>query len=135
MEQRCTILNLYLNWLLYLGGATFFLVTGRYLFFFVWVLGTPLVQIAYVRLFPRLSKALGRTIDLWAPRTGEVTFSMHMRCNGLKRRAVWRRLDSIFAKGYDGTCGQFLGPRARDWLVAHHDAAAQTANANQRRGL
>jgi len=36
MEQRCTILNLYLNWLLYLGGATFFLATGRYLFFFVW---------------------------------------------------------------------------------------------------
>jgi glutaredoxin len=59
MEQRCTILNLYLNWLLYLGGATFFLVTGRYLLFFVWAFGTPLVQVAYVRLFPRLSKVLG----------------------------------------------------------------------------
>ena len=39
MEQRCTILNLYLNWVLLLGGAVFFLVTGRYLFLAAWVLG------------------------------------------------------------------------------------------------
>jgi glutaredoxin len=59
MEQRCTILNLYLNWVLLFAGAVFFLVTGRYLFLAVWVLGAPVFQIAYVRLFPRLSNALG----------------------------------------------------------------------------
>ena len=59
MEQRCTILNLYLNWALLLGGAVFFAVTGRYLFLAVWIIGAPVFQIAYVRIFPRVSKALG----------------------------------------------------------------------------
>lgn len=58
-QQRCTIVNLYLNWLLYLAGVTFFLLTSRYLLFAVWAFGTPIIQIAYLRAFPRLSSALG----------------------------------------------------------------------------
>lgn len=59
MEQRCTILNLYLNWTLIIGGATYFLLTERFFYLAVWVIGAPLFQLAYVSVFPRLSHALG----------------------------------------------------------------------------
>jgi glutaredoxin len=59
MEQRCTIVTLYLNWALFLAGALFAAGTGRYLLLAVWLLAAPLAQMAYVRAFPRLSQALG----------------------------------------------------------------------------
>ena len=59
MEQRCSILNLYLNWTLFLAGATFFLITERYLLLAAWMVGAPIFQAAYVMAFPRLSHALG----------------------------------------------------------------------------
>lgn len=58
-QQRCTILNLYFNWTIFLGGASFLLITERYLFLAAWLVGAPIFQIAYVRIFPRLSHALG----------------------------------------------------------------------------
>jgi glutaredoxin len=59
MEQRCTVVNLYLNWALYLGGAAYAFATDRYILLAAWVLSAPLIQIAYVRLFPHLSSLLG----------------------------------------------------------------------------
>ena len=59
MEQRCTILNLYLNWTLLLGGAVFLLMTERYLLLAVWLVAAPIFQVVYVRVFPRLSHAMG----------------------------------------------------------------------------
>ena len=59
MEQRCTILNLYLTWTLLLGGAAFFLLTERYLLLGTWLAGAVVFEAAYVRVFPRLSRALG----------------------------------------------------------------------------
>ena len=59
MEQRCSILNLYLNWTILLAGATFFIVTERYLLLVVWLVGALIFQTAYVLTFPRLSHALG----------------------------------------------------------------------------
>jgi glutaredoxin len=58
-QQRCTILNLYVNWTIFFAGATFFLITERYLLLAAWLLGAPVFQVAYVLAFPRLSHALG----------------------------------------------------------------------------
>lgn len=58
-QQRCTILNLYVNWTIFFAGATFFLITERYLLLAAWLVGAPVFQVAYVLAFPRLSHALG----------------------------------------------------------------------------
>lgn len=64
MEQRCTVLNLYLNWTIFFAGATLFLITERYLFLVAWLVGAPVFQAVYVLVFPRLSEALGYgTVD------------------------------------------------------------------------
>ena len=59
MEQRCTILNLYLNWLILFAGAAFFAATGRFFFLAVWIIGAPVFQLAYIRIFPKISKVMG----------------------------------------------------------------------------
>jgi glutaredoxin len=59
MEQRCTILNLYLTWTLLFAGAAFFFLTERYLLLATWVVGSVFFEAVYVRVFPRLSRALG----------------------------------------------------------------------------
>lgn len=59
MEQRCSLVNVYLNWLAYAAGAVVLAVTGRYLMLAVWIVAAPLFQIAYLRLFPRMSRMLG----------------------------------------------------------------------------
>jgi glutaredoxin len=59
MEQRCTILNLYLTWTLLFAVAAFFLLTERYLLLGAWMVGAVVFEAAYVRVFPRLSRVLG----------------------------------------------------------------------------
>lgn len=59
MEQRCTILNLYLNWLILFAGAAYFATTGKFLFLTAWIVCAPLFQLAYIRIFPMISKAMG----------------------------------------------------------------------------
>ncbi len=50
---------IYLSWAIYLGGLGFFAVRGDYLFAVLWLFWLPIVQWAYVRVFPRVSRYLG----------------------------------------------------------------------------
>ena len=59
MEQRCTILNVYLNWLVLFAGAAYFAATQKFFFLAVWIIGAPLFQRAYIQIFPKISKVLG----------------------------------------------------------------------------
>jgi glutaredoxin len=57
--QRCLLVNLYLNWVVYLGGFVALVWLDRRALAVVWAIATPIIQWAYVRAFPRLSGALG----------------------------------------------------------------------------
>jgi glutaredoxin len=50
---------IYLSWAIYLGGLFFFAFKGDYVFALFWLVWLPIVQWAYIRSFPRLSRYLG----------------------------------------------------------------------------
>lgn len=58
-QQRCTLVNLYFTWTVFLGVSVALLATGHYYAFLLCVVGTPLFQAASIRLFPRISRLLG----------------------------------------------------------------------------
>jgi hypothetical protein len=70
MEQRCTIVNVYLNWVLYFGVLAFLLATGHYAAMALWAIGALLIQAAAIRLFPRISTAIGYGPIKDVPATG-----------------------------------------------------------------
>jgi glutaredoxin len=60
MKPQCYLISIYLNWIVYLGGLAY-LVFGKHdlRFAAVWLIAVPLFQLAYVRLFPHISAAMG----------------------------------------------------------------------------
>lgn len=100
-QQRCTILNLYVNWTIFFAGATFFLLTERYLLLAVWLLGAPVFQVAYVLAFPRLSHALGygSVADeaAPAPRPAPVTVTLYTAVGCPFCPIIEQRLESLKA--------------------------------------
>jgi glutaredoxin len=50
---------IYLSWAIYLGGLGFFASRGDVLFAVLWLFWLPIVQWAYIRVFPRVSRYLG----------------------------------------------------------------------------
>jgi glutaredoxin len=59
LPQRCYLAVLYLNWVLYFGVAIALALRGSYAFLGVWLIAAPVFMYAYVRLFPRMSPAMG----------------------------------------------------------------------------
>lgn len=59
MKQQCPMLFIYLSWAIYLGGLAFFALRGDYFFTLFWLIWLPIVQWAYIRGFPRISRYLG----------------------------------------------------------------------------
>jgi hypothetical protein len=57
--QRCLLVDLYLDRVVYLGGFVALVWLDRRALAVVWAIATPIIQWAYVRAFPRLSGALG----------------------------------------------------------------------------
>jgi len=100
-QQRCTILNLYVNWTIFFAGATFFLITERYLLLAVWLLGAPVFQVAYVLAFPRLSHALGygsvADETAPAPRTAPVNVTLYTAVGCPFCPIIEQRLESLKA--------------------------------------
>lgn len=76
--QQCHLAVIYANWFIYLGGALGMLVLGRLGLAALWLGLAPAVQYAYVRLFPRISSALGygSLADRPATRTGPTPVSV-----------------------------------------------------------
>lgn len=59
MKQRCTMVNIYLNWAVYLGGLAWFGVRGEWSWAVAWLTGVPVLMWVYLRVFPRISRYLG----------------------------------------------------------------------------
>jgi len=59
MKQQCFLVMIYVSWTIYLGGAAYLLYTGHYLNAALWLLIVPFAQLAYMRVFPKLSKMMG----------------------------------------------------------------------------
>jgi glutaredoxin len=59
MPQRCHMAIIWGNWLVYVAGFAWLMWSGRYVLAVLWLLLVPLLQWAYVRLFPRISSLLG----------------------------------------------------------------------------
>jgi glutaredoxin len=59
MKQQCYMAWIYLSWAIYLGGLAYFILRGDYLFALFWLVWLPIVQWAYIRGFPKISRFLG----------------------------------------------------------------------------
>jgi glutaredoxin len=59
MKQQCNLAMIYLNWLLFAGGLTFFLFERLYVLAVAWVVMLPLAMWGYIRVFPFISQAMG----------------------------------------------------------------------------
>ena len=59
MRQQCYMAMIYLNWVVYLGVIAWAGLTGRYFFSFIWAIGFPALLLAYLDLFPRISRWVG----------------------------------------------------------------------------
>lgn len=64
-KQQCPMPAIYLNWLLLAVGAAFFLIRYGWAAALAWTAAVPLSLWGYVRIFPRVSAALGygRIVD------------------------------------------------------------------------
>ncbi len=99
MKQECPLAFLYLFWLLLFGGFVYWLVRGEYGVAAVWIVAVPLVQWAYIRSFPSISRFLGygrvedRPASEAAPRQVTVTFYTALACPFCP--LVKRRLEAL----------------------------------------
>jgi hypothetical protein len=59
MKPQCYMAMLYLNWAVYLGVVAWAGLTGRYFFSFAWAALYPAFMLAYLMVFPRISRLLG----------------------------------------------------------------------------
>lgn len=59
MRQQCSLVNIYLNWLLYLAGAGFWFWRRDWVALVVWVISLPVFMVTYLRVFPKISRFLG----------------------------------------------------------------------------
>lgn len=59
MKQECPIVNIYMNWILYLGVLGFVLYRRDWVFAATWVVIAPVVLWLYVRNFPKISHLIG----------------------------------------------------------------------------
>ena len=59
MKPQCYMAMIYLNWVLYLGVIAWAGLTGRYFLSFAWAALFPAFLLAYLMVFPRISRLLG----------------------------------------------------------------------------
>ena len=59
LPQRCPVSVVYVTWAAYLFGAVFLAATGRLIQLVSWLVVLPGALWLYVRIFPRISVALG----------------------------------------------------------------------------
>ncbi len=59
LPQRCPLAFVYGTWLVYVAGAVALGFTGRYAGLVAWLVLVPAALYGYVRIFPRISSALG----------------------------------------------------------------------------
>ena len=59
MKQQCYLAAIYLNWLVLVLGLGYLLFSHHYAFAIAWLLALPLAMLAYLRVFPSISKAMG----------------------------------------------------------------------------
>ena len=59
MKQRCYLINIYLNWILYIGGFVYLVVSGRLPFGIFWIFWLPFGLWLYIRWFPTISHLFG----------------------------------------------------------------------------
>jgi glutaredoxin len=59
MKQQCFLAMIYFSWAIYLGGAVYLLHSSRWAIAIAWLLLAPVAQWAYLRSFPKISRAMG----------------------------------------------------------------------------
>jgi glutaredoxin len=59
VKQECPIVNIYVNWVLYLGVLGFVIHRRDWVFAAVWVVAAPAAVWLYVRNFPKISHLIG----------------------------------------------------------------------------
>lgn len=59
MKQRCSIVSIYAAWAIYLAVMAGFAIRGQWAAALAALVTTPLLLLAYVRLFPRISRWMG----------------------------------------------------------------------------
>jgi glutaredoxin len=59
MKQECPIVNIYVNWILFLGVLGFVVYRRDWVFAATWVVVAPLVLWLYVHSFPKISHLIG----------------------------------------------------------------------------
>jgi glutaredoxin len=59
LPQKCSLILLYLTWILYIGGIIYFTINNQYLTALAWLIIIPLGLWINIRLFPNISKYLG----------------------------------------------------------------------------
>lgn len=86
MKQQCSMAFIYFSWALYFGGLVFLVLRGQYVFALVWLVMTPLIQLAYVRTFPSISRYIGygsvkdRQAEVMAKAPAKVTMYSALGC-------------------------------------------------------
>ena len=59
MKQQCFLAMIYFSWAIYIGGAAYLLHSGRWPMAIAWLVFAPIAQWAYLRVFPKVSRAMG----------------------------------------------------------------------------
>lgn len=59
MKQQCYLAAIYLNWLVLVVGLGYLFFTHHYAFAIAWLVALPLAMLAYLRVFPSISQAMG----------------------------------------------------------------------------
>ena len=59
MKQRCYLINIYLNWIIYIGGLVYLVISDRLLFGIFWLFWLPVALRLYARWFPSISHLVG----------------------------------------------------------------------------
>ncbi len=102
MKQQCPMIFIYLSWAIYIGGLLFFAFNGQYLFALFWLIWLPIVQLVYIRSFPRISRYLGygrvedEPVEKVAQTNGRVVLYTALGCPFCP--LVERRLDALQKK-------------------------------------
>ncbi len=59
MRQQCYLVAIYLNWLIYIAGLAYFLSARNFIAAAAWIIALPLALWGYIKIFPRISPAMG----------------------------------------------------------------------------
>jgi thiol-disulfide isomerase/thioredoxin len=59
VKQQCHVAFIYLQWIVYIGGALFLASRSQYLVLLFWLVFIPLTLWTFVRGFPRISNLMG----------------------------------------------------------------------------